>query len=87
MQGKKIPPLEGYSVEEALENGTESDVLDALVVKYAHTIDNCNSARDIRFLIAGMLDVLDRRRRVVAVSATGGETPLSAILGSAGEAF
>lgn len=86
MQGRKIPPLEGHSVEAALMEGDEADVLDALIVKYAHTIDNTNSARDIRALISGMIEVLDRRKQVTASGATNGKTPLSVVLGKAEEA-
>lgn len=86
MQGKKVPPLEGHSVEAALMEGDEADVLDALIVKYAHTIDNTNSARDIRALISGMIEVLDRRRQVTNSSAAKGKTPLSIVLDRANEA-
>ena len=86
MQGKKVPPLEGHSVEAALMEGDEADVLDALIVKYAHTIDNTNSARDIRALISGMIEVLDRRRQVTIAALEKGKTPLAIVLDRVNEA-
>lgn len=85
MQGKRIPPLEGHSVEVAYINGNESDVMNEIIVKLAHSIDNCDSARDVRSLIAAMIDALDRRRQLAAVDATanGPESPLSVIMGRA----
>lgn len=85
MQGKRIPPLEGHSVEAAYINGSETDVMNEIIVKLAHSIDNCDSARDVRSLIAAMTDALDRRRQLLAVDTVtnGTESPLSVIIGRA----
>lgn len=87
MQGKKVPPLVGHSIEEALTNGDEVDVLKAVVVKYAHAIDHTDSARDVRALAKGLLEALDKLKQAAATDTAqgGNRTPLAVIMGKADE--
>ena len=83
-QGKKIAPA-FTSLEDAFLNGSERDLVVALIVKLTHTIDGCDSARDLRPLMNGTFEALDRLHAIDAATNGGGkdETPLAVILGKA----
>lgn len=84
MQGIKRTSNTLYSAEKALYEGTEADFLRAILVKYAHVIDECDSARDIKPLATGACEILDRLKSISAVEGSVSESsPLSVILGKA----
>lgn len=82
MQGKKPQPFT-TSLEDAYLNGSERDLVDAMLLKLAHAIDNCDSSRDLRPLMNGMFEALDRLNALDASAGIEEETnttPLAQIL-------
>ena len=71
------------SLEEAWNDGGELAVTRQAVRKYAQVIDVTESGRDMKPLISGMFDAIDRLKALEAASGEGDETPLSKILAEA----
>lgn len=82
IQGKSVKPA-FVSLEDAFVNGSERDLVKAAIVKLTHHIDNCDSSRDLRPLINGMFEALDRLKSLDAaagVEEKTNETPLANVL-------
>lgn len=80
MKGKRPTPYEGRPLEDILENGTEPDLVRAVVKRYAHALDNTTSARDTCSLARGMFDAMDRLKAMEAAQVDDQESPLARIL-------
>lgn len=82
IQGKKVKPA-FVSLEDAFQNGTERDLVNAMIIKLTHSIDNCDSSRDLRPLMNGMFEALDRLKAIDAAASVEdetNETPLASVL-------
>lgn len=82
IQGKKVQPS-AVSLGDAYLSGNERMLVDAMLVKLAHAIDNCDSSRDLRPLMNGMFEALDRLHALDAAAGVedeANETPLATIL-------
>lgn len=77
----KSIPSTSTSLVEAWENGGELEVTRYAVRKYAEVIDVTESGRDMKPLITGMFEVIDRLKALEdAEAAKAGATPLDQIL-------
>lgn len=75
---KSIAPEETRNMEDAWLEGGEKAVTRAAIVKYARTIDVTESGRDMKPLITGMFDAIDRLKALEARDEEGtGRTPLN----------
>ena len=68
------------SIEDAWANGGELEATKAAIRKYAQVIDVTESGRDMKPLITGMFDAMDRLRAIERRDGTGEGTPLAEIL-------
>lgn len=82
MQGVKGTARTRYrKVEQAWRTGDEIDVVRAAIGKYARTIDETDSARDLKPLISGMFDAMDRLKNLEACAGDSVEkTPLFQVI-------
>ena len=64
----------------AWRNGDEIALIEAVIAKYAKTLDACESARDIKPLASGMFEAIDRLNAIKAANVSEQETPLAKIL-------
>lgn len=48
------------SIASALRNGSDLDVARTVALKYAKTLDACESARDVKPLASGLFETIDR---------------------------
>lgn len=71
------------SLEEAWTNGGELAVTRQAIRKYAQVIDVTESGRDMKPLISGMFEAIDRLNTLEAEQAANVDTPLAAILAEA----
>ena len=72
------------SVKQAYLEQGEVGAVRACILKYAETIDAKDSARDMKPLISGMFEAIDRLKMLEASKASGNKiTPLSQILAKA----
>lgn len=77
----KSIPSTSTSLVEAWEEGGEIAVTRRAVKKYAEVIDVTESGRDMKPLITGMFEAIDRLKALEdAESAKSGATPLDQIL-------
>lgn len=77
----KSIPSTSTSLVEAWENGGELEVTRYAVRKYAEVIDVTESGRDMKPLITGMFEAIDRLKSLEdAEAAKAGATPLDQIL-------
>lgn len=74
------------SIERAyLENG-EIGACEAAILKYAKVLDMTDSGRDIKPLVSGMFEMIDRLKSLEATNdERKGETPLFMILNAANQ--
>lgn len=78
----KSIPRTSVSVAKAWSEGGEIEAVRQAVRKYAEVIDATESGRDMKPLITGMFEAIDRLKALEdAEAAKTGETPLSRILG------
>lgn len=79
-------PKAPASVARAWREGGELAVTRAAVQKYAEVIDATESGRDMKPLITGMFEAIDRLKALeLAEDERRGETPLFAIMAKADE--
>ena len=71
------------SLETAWESGGEIAVTRQAVKKYAQVIDVTESGRDMKPLITGMFEAIDRLKALEAAENTAKDTPLAQILAEA----
>lgn len=71
------------SLEEAWTNGGELAVTKQAIRKYAQVIDVTESGRDMKPLISGMFEAIDRLNMLEEKQAASVDTPLAAILAEA----
>ena len=71
------------SVESAWMEGGEIAATRQAIRKYAQVIDVTESGRDMKPLISGMFEAIDRLKALEAVSASESDTPLARILAEA----
>lgn len=78
----KSTPATSTSIAAAWSDGGEIEATREAVRKYAEVIDVTESGRDMKPLITGMFEAIDRLKDLEAAEAAEtGETPLSKILG------
>lgn len=75
-----------YSVEHAWKKKGERGACEAAIVKYARVIDQTESSRDMKPLISGMFEMIDRLKAIVAQDNKQQETPLFKVMNSADRA-
>ena len=73
------------SLEKAWIEGGEIAVTSQAVRKYAQVIDVTESGRDMKPLISGMFEAIDRLKSLEAAAGATGETELARILAEANE--
>ena len=71
------------SLETAWESGGELAVTRQAIKKYAQVIDVTESGRDMKPLISGMFEAIDRLKSLEAAQGVENETPLADILAEA----
>ena len=71
------------SIEDAWLEGGELEVTRKAVQKYAQIIDVTESGRDMKPLITGMFDAIDRLRALEQREGEQTSTPLAEIMGMA----
>lgn len=71
------------SLESAWKEGGELAVTRQAVRKYAQVIDVTESGRDMKPLISGMFEAIDRLKALEAEDGASSNTPLSDILAEA----
>ena len=71
------------SLETAWTEGGELAVTSQAVRKYTQVIDVTESGRDMKPLISGMFEAIDRLKALEAADGTSSETPLADILAEA----
>lgn len=77
----KSIPSTSTSLVEAWEKGGEIEVTRYAVRKYAEVIDVTESGRDMKPLITGMFEAIDRLKAIEdAEAAKSGATPLDKIM-------
>lgn len=83
-QGKRKSATKTPSVIKSWRDGGERAVIEACIQKYAAVIDGTDSGRDMKPLITGMFEAIDRLRAVDAAEAGRSEdTPLGTIVSEA----
>lgn len=75
------------SMESAWLDGGELEVTRQAVRKYAQVLDVTESGRDMKPLISGMFEAIDRLNALEAVMAENGDTPFAQIMREAEEAL
>lgn len=79
----KSIPATSTSIAAAWSGGGEMEATREAVRKYAEVIDATESGRDMKPLITGMFEAIDRLKALEdAEAAKTGDTPLSRILGT-----
>lgn len=71
------------SIEQAWRTNGEIGVCRASIVKYAKVLDMTDSGRDIKPLVSGMFEMIDRLKALEAKSTDRKDTPLLQILAKA----
>lgn len=71
------------SVEQAWREEGELGVCKASIIKYAKVLDMTDSGRDIKPLVTGMFEMIDRLKSLEAKQTTNNATPLLRILDKA----
>ena len=75
------------SLEDAWENGGELAVTRQAVRKYAQVIDVTESGRDMKPLISGMFEAIDRLKALEQIEENESDTPYAQIMREAEEAL
>lgn len=73
------------SVKQAYIEQGEIGAVKACILKYAETIDMKDSARDMKPLITGMFEAIDRLKSLEATNAETNNTALFKVLEKAGK--
>jgi hypothetical protein len=85
----KLKPLETsvpVSVETAWREQGEKAAVEAAILKYAKVIDMTDSGRDMKPLVSGMFEIVDRLKALESRDGdTKAETPLFKILKASNE--
>lgn len=68
------------SIELAWRKEGEIGATKAAIAKYAKILDMTDSGRDIKPLVSGMFEAIDRLKSLEAVGQTSNDTPLLRIL-------
>lgn len=68
------------SVEQAWRNDGEIGAVKASIIKYAKVLDMTDSGRDMKPLVTGMFEAIDRLKALEASGKTSNSTPLLKIL-------
>lgn len=71
------------SIEQAWRECGEIGVCKASIVKYAKVLDMTDSGRDIKPLVSGMFEMIDRLKSLEAKETSNNSTPLLRILDKA----
>lgn len=71
------------SVEQAWRESGEIGAVKASIAKYAKVLDMTDSGRDIKPLVSGMFEAIDRLKALEAHNSDKAETPLLRILDKA----
>lgn len=71
------------SVEIAFRNEGEIGAVRAAIIKYAKVLDMTDSGRDIKPLVSGMFEAIDRLKALEAQDHKTNETPLFKVLSKA----
>ena len=71
------------SVEQAYRQLGEVGATRAAIIKYAKILDMTDSGRDIKPLVSGMFEAIDRLKSLEAHGQTSNDTPLLRILNKA----
>lgn len=71
------------SVEQAYRKEGEIGATKAAIIKYAKILDMTDSGRDIKPLVSGMFEAIDRLKSLEASGQTTNDTPLFTILNKA----
>jgi len=71
------------SIELAWRKEGEIGATKAAIAKYAKILDMTDSGRDIKPLVSGMFEAIDRLKSLEAVGQTSNDTPLLRILNKA----
>lgn len=71
------------SIEQAWKRQGEIGATKAAIIKYAKVLDGTASGRDMKPLISGMFEAIDRLKALEAHDAGKKESPLVAILNKA----
>ena len=71
------------SVEQAWRKEGEIGAVRASIVKYAKILDMTDSERDIKPLVSGLFEAIDRLKSLEACGQTSNDTPLLRILNKA----
>lgn len=71
------------SVEQAYRQFGEVGATRAAIIKYAKILDMTDSGRDIKPLVSGMFEAIDRLKSLEASGQTSNDTPLLRILNKA----
>lgn len=78
---KSVAACTNDGLERAWAEGGEEGVVRAAIVKYARVIDMTESGRDMKPLITGMFDAIDRLKAIEAAGGQGAaSTPLFEVL-------
>lgn len=71
------------SIEQAWRDLGEIGAVKASIIKYAKVLDMTDSGRDIKPLVTGMMEMVDRLKSLEAQDTSKQETPLFQILNKA----
>ncbi len=71
------------SVETAFRENGEIGAVRAAIIKYAKVLDMTDSGRDIKPLVSGMFEAIDRLKALEAQDNKTNETPLFKVLSKA----
>lgn len=82
-KNKPLPTSAPKSIETSWINGNEVEMIDAIVRKYARVLDMTDSGRDIKPLVTGMFEAVDRLHALKAAQGAENNTPLADILAEA----
>ena len=79
-KNKALPTSAPESIEEAWASGNELAMTRAVVRKYARVLDMTDSGRDIKPLVTGMFEALDRVKMLEARDAETNQSQLFKIM-------
>lgn len=82
-KNKALPTSIPESVEQAYRQYGEVGATRAAIIKYAKILDMTDSGRDIKPLVSGMFEAIDRLKSLEANGQTSNDTPLLRILNKA----
>lgn len=81
--GRKPKDSTPESIEQAWRDEGEIGATKAAIVKYAKVLDKTDSGRDMKPLISGMFEAIDRLKALEAQDSGKKESPLLTILNKA----